>query len=134
SAVNSIGAATANANARSGSESDAGTNRAAPSKTDVPLPKIQGLARAAGKNFQQGNYRAAGKQYQQILAEDPNNLDALSNLGVVYVRTGNLRSAESALKKAVGIAPDNDFLLTTLGIVEYRQSKFDDAIADLTNA
>ncbi|PYL56627.1 MAG: hypothetical protein DMF31_12145, partial [Verrucomicrobia bacterium] len=55
-------------------------------------------------------------------------------LGVVYVRTGNLRSAESALKKAVGIAPDNDFLLTTLGIVEYRQSKFDDAIADLTNA
>jgi len=133
SAVNSIGAATANANATSGSESDAGTNRAAPSKTDVP-PKIQGLARAAGKNFQQGNYRAAGKQYQQILAEDPNNLDALSNLGVVYVRSGNLRSAESTLEKAVAIAPDNDFLLTTLGVVQYRQSKFDEAIVQLTKA
>ncbi|PYJ06168.1 MAG: hypothetical protein DME95_01690 [Verrucomicrobia bacterium] len=133
SAVNSIGAATANANARSGSESDAGTNRAAPAKTDVP-PKIQGLARAAGKNFQQGNYRAAGKQYQQILAEDPNNLDALSNLGVVYVRSGNLRSAESTLEKAVAIAPDNDFLLTTLGVVQYRQSKFDEAIVQLTKA
>jgi len=133
SAVNSIGAATANANARSGSESDAGTNRAAPAKTDVP-PKIQGLARAAGKNFQQGNYRAAGKQYQQILAEDPNNLDALSNLGVVYVRSGDLRSAESTLEKAVAIAPDNDFLLTTLGVVQYRQSKFDEAIVQLTKA
>jgi len=133
SAVNSIGAATANANATSGSESDAGTNRAAPSKTDVP-PKIQGLARAAGKNFQQGNYRAAGKQYQQILAEDPNNLDALSNLGVVYVRSGDLRSAESTLEKAVAIAPDNDFLLTTLGVVQYRQSKFDEAIVQLTKA
>jgi len=133
SAVNSIGAATANANATSGSESDAGTNRAAPAKTDVP-PKIQGLARAAGKNFQQGNYRAAGKQYQQILAEDPNNLDALSNLGVVYVRSGNLRSAESTLEKAVAIAPDNDFLLTTLGVVQYRQSKFDEAIVQLTKA
>ena len=133
SAVNSIGAATANANATSGSESDAGTNRAAPSKTDVP-PKIQGLARAAGKNFQQGNYRTAEKQYQQILAEDPNNLEALSNLGVVYVRSGNLQAAESTLEKAVAIAPDNDFLLTTLGVVQYRQSKFDEAIVQLTKA
>jgi Flp pilus assembly protein TadD len=133
SAVNSIGAATADANATSGGEGDAGMNRAAPSKTDVP-PKIQGLARAAGKNFQQGNYRAAGKQYQQILTEDPNNIDALSNLGVVYVRSGNLRSAESTLEKAVAIAPDNDFLLTTLGVVQYRQSKFDEAIVQLTKA
>jgi len=125
--------AKADANATSRSESDAATKGPDPSKTGVS-PKIAGLVRGVKKNFQQGNYRAAEKQYQQILAEDPNNLDALSNLGVVYVRTGNLRSAESALKKAVGIAPDNDFLLTTLGIVEYRQSKFDDAIADLTNA
>ena len=133
SAVNSIGGATADANARSGGESDARTNRAAPAKTDVP-PKIRGLVRAAGKNFQQGNYMVAGRQYQQILAEDPNNLDALSNLGVVYVRSGNLRSAESTLEKAVAIAPDNDFLLTTLGIVQYRQSKFDEAIVQLTKA
>jgi len=133
SAVNSIGAARADANARSGGESDAGTNRAAPAKTDVP-PKIRGLVRTAGKNFQQGNYMAAGRQYQQILAEDPNNLDALSNLGVVYVRSGDLRAAESVLEKAVAIAPDNDFLLTTLGVVQYRQSKFDEAIVQLTKA
>ncbi|PYK04927.1 MAG: hypothetical protein DME67_06825 [Verrucomicrobia bacterium] len=90
--------------------------------------------RIFSRAFQQGNYRAAGKQYQQILAEDPNNLDALSNLGVVYVRSGNLRSAESTLEKAVAIAPDNDFLLTTLGVVQYRQSKFDEAIVQLTKA
>jgi len=133
SASNSIGTAKADANARSGGESDARTNRPDPSKTDLP-PKVRGLVRAAGKNFQQGNYRAAGKQYQQILAEDPNNLEALSNLGVVYVRSGNLRSAESTLEKAVAISPDNDFLLTTLGIVQYRQSKFDEAIVQLTKA
>jgi Flp pilus assembly protein TadD len=131
--LNSISTAKADANARSSGESDGKINRPDPSKTDVP-PKIQALVRAARKNVQQGNYRAAEKQYQQILAEDPNNLDALSNLGVVYVRGGNLRSAESTLKKAVAIAPDNDFLLTTLGIVQYRQSKFDDAIAELTKA
>ena len=124
---------TAKADARSDGESDARLNRSDPSKTDLQ-PKVQGLVRSAGKNFQQGNYKAAEKQYQQILAEDPNNLDALSNLGVVYVRSGNLRSAESTLEKAVAIAPDNDFLLTTLGVVQYRQSKFDEAIVQLTKA
>ena len=133
SATNSVGTAKANANAKLGGESGAGTNRPDPAKADVPS-KIGGLVRAAGKNFQQGNYRAAGKQYQQILTEDPNNLEALSNLGVVYVRNGNLQSAASMLEKAVAIAPDNDFLLTTLGIVQYRQSKFDEAIVQLTKA
>jgi Flp pilus assembly protein TadD len=124
---------TAKTEAKSSSESEAGIKRRDPSKTDLP-PKMRGLVRAAGKNFQQGNYKAAEKQYQQILSENPNNVDALSNLGLVYVRSGNLRSAESTLEKAVSVAPDNDFLLTTLGIVQYRQSKFDEAIVQLTKA
>ncbi len=130
-AANSDIAATSDA--RPGAQSDARINKPDPSKTDLPQ-KMRGLVRAAGKNFQQGNYKAAEKQYQQILTEDPNNLEALSNLGVVYVRNGNLQSAESTLEKAVAIAPDNDFLLTTLGIVQYRQSKFDEAIVQLTKA
>jgi Flp pilus assembly protein TadD len=130
-AVNSASAAKADV-AWAG-ESDARITRSDRSKTDLP-PKMRGLVRAAGKNFQQSNYKAAEKQYQQILAEDPNNLEALSNLGVVYVRSGNLRSAESTLEKAMAIAPDNDFLLTTLGVVQYRQSKFDEAIVQLTKA
>jgi len=124
---------TAKSDVRSGAQSDARINRHDSSKTDLP-PKMRGLVRAAGKNFQQGNYKAAEKQYQQILSEDSNNLEALSNLGVVYVRNGNLQSAESMLEKAVAIAPDNDFLLTTLGIVQYRQSKFDESIVQLTKA
>jgi Flp pilus assembly protein TadD len=118
---------------RSDGESNAKKNSLDSSKTDLP-PKVRDLVRAAGKNFQQGNYRAAGQQYQRILAEDPNNLEAISNLGVVYVRSGDLPSAESTLEKAVTIDPDNDFLLTTLGIVQYRQSKFDEAIVQLTKA
>jgi Flp pilus assembly protein TadD len=93
--------------------------------------KLQEIAQAAKKNLQQRNYKAAEKQYQQLLAEDPNNVEALSNLGVVYYRSGKLPSAEATLKRAVDAAPDDDFLLTTLGIVHYRQSKFDDAIVEL---
>ena len=105
--------------------------------TAVPdaLPnELQEIAVAASKSVEQGNYRTAEKQYQIVLAKEPENLDALSNLGVVYFRTGKLRSAESTLKKALTIAPNDDFVLTTLGIVHYRQSKFDDALKDLRKA
>ncbi len=96
--------------------------------------ELQEVARTARKNVERGKFRTAEKQYQQILTKDPNNLDALSNLGVVYFRIGKIRSAESTLKKAVAIAPNDDFVLTTLGIVHYRQSRFDDALTELRKA
>jgi Flp pilus assembly protein TadD len=133
SAPNSISSSKTDENGGTGGEGDTRTNRSEPSKTGVPL-KIQRLVGAARKNFQQGNFKAAEKQYQQILSDDPGNVDALSNLGAIYVRSGKLSSAESTLKQAVAIAPDNDFLLTTLGVVQYRQSKFDDAIVQLNKA
>jgi Flp pilus assembly protein TadD len=95
---------------------------------------LQKITRTAHKNVEQGKYRAAEKQYQEILAADPNNLDALSNLGVLYFRIGTIRSAESTLRKALALAPNDDFVLTTLGIVHYRQSRFDDALMELRKA
>jgi Flp pilus assembly protein TadD len=107
--------------------------------TATATPKVvpddlQEIARTAHNNAEQGEYRAAEKQYQEILATDPNNLDALSSLGVVYFRMGRIRSAESTLKKALALAPNDDFVLTTLGIVHYRQSQFDEALLELRKA
>ncbi len=118
------------------------TSSGTPAKSDTSatttrkaVPEdLQKIARAAQENAEQGKYRAAEKQYQEILATDPKNLDALSNLGVVYFRIGRIRSAESALKKALTLAPNDDFVLTTLGIVHYRQSRFNDALLELRKA
>ena len=38
------------------------------------------------------------------------------------------------MKKAVAIAPKDEFSHTTLGIVYYRQSKFDEALNELTKS
>jgi tetratricopeptide (TPR) repeat protein len=111
------------------------TNPTATTAPKAAAPsKLQEAARAAMNSVEQGNYRTAERQYQQILATDPNNLGALSNLGVVYFRTGKIRAAESTLKKALAIAPNDDFVLTTLGIVHYQQSRFDDALMELRRA
>ena len=118
-------------------KSTAGSGKSDGSATAAPnaLPnEFQEVAHAARKNVEQRKYRTAEKQYQTILAKDPKNLDVLSNLGVVYFRTGKIRSAESTLKKALAIAPNDDFVLTTLGIVHYRQSKFDEALKELRKA
>jgi Flp pilus assembly protein TadD len=129
----SISTAPQDTTATSGAPGDATKNGPDARKADVPA-KLQGLVRSAKKNLQQGNFTTAQKQYQQILAEDSNNVDALSGLGVIYYRGGKLPWAEATLKKAVANAPENDFLLTTLGVIHYRQSKFDEAILELRKA
>jgi tetratricopeptide (TPR) repeat protein len=117
------------------SAADVGKSNAISTAVTNALPsELQEVAVAARKNVEQGEYRTAEKQYQTVLAKDPRNLDALSNLGVVYFRTGKIRSAESTLKKALTIEPNDDFVLTTLGIVHYRQSRFDEALKELTKA
>jgi tetratricopeptide (TPR) repeat protein len=118
-------------------KSPAETERLDVSSTAVPndLPAgLHQIALVARKNVEHGKYRTAERQYEKVLAEDPRNVEALSNLGVVYFRTGRIGLAESTLKKAQGIAPNDDFVLTTLGIVHYRQSRFDDALKELRKA
>jgi hypothetical protein len=92
------------------------------------------LAREAKTSFDHGKYKQSEKLYQEILSKSPNNLYALSNLGVVLFRNSKLKAAELTLKKAIAIAPRDEFAHTTLGIVYYQQAKFDDALAELTKS
>jgi Tfp pilus assembly protein PilF len=100
---------------------------------NVP-PEMLGLARQAKEHFERANYREAEKAYEKILGKAPNNLYALSNLGVVRFRSGKLKLAEEAFKKAIAVAPEDAFSHCTLGIVYYSQGKYDDAVNELTRA
>ncbi|MGH8092680.1 MAG: tetratricopeptide repeat protein [Chthoniobacterales bacterium] len=116
-----------------GEDSAIGPPVGATFKPGVPSDLLP-LARQAKSNFDHGRFKEAEKEYQAILAKSPNNLYALSNLGVVLFRNGKLKAAELTLKKAIAIAPQDEFTHTTLGIVYYQQSKFDDALTELTKS
>ncbi|HEY3900138.1 MAG TPA: tetratricopeptide repeat protein [Chthoniobacter sp.] len=90
------------------------------------------LGREAKEQFDRGNYLEAEKIYRQILQEAPDNLYAVSNLGVVLVRAGKTKLAEDAFKKAIKVEPDDAFSHCTLGIVYYQEGKYDDAVNELT--
>lgn len=110
----------------------------APQVETSTLPNVPGellpVARQARENFERGEFREAEKLYEKILSAEPNNLYALSNLGVARFRGGKLRLAEEAFKKALAINPDDAFSHRTLGIVFYSEGKHDDAIDELTKA
>ena len=107
----------------------------APSDFKPAVPDdLQNVARVAKESFEHGKYRTAESKYQEILDKSPNNLYALSNLGVVYFHRGKFKAAELTLKKALAVSPKDEFVHTTLGIVYYRQAKFDDAVAELTES
>lgn len=92
------------------------------------------LAHEAREFFDRGQYREAEKTYEKMLAQAPNNVYVLSNLGVVRFRSGKLRQAEEAFRKAIEVDPKDSFSRCTLGIVYYQQGKYDEAIDELTKA
>ncbi len=96
--------------------------------------ELQATAREAREFFDRGQYREAAELYNEILLQAPNNLYALSNLGVTQYRSGRLNSAEASFKKAIAIDPEDSFSMSTLGIVYYQQGRYDDAIDVLTKA
>jgi tetratricopeptide (TPR) repeat protein len=105
----------------------------ADSGPNVP-PALMSFAKEAKEYFDRGNYREAEKCYDKILAKAPNNLYALSNLGVVRFRNGKLKLAEEAFKKAIAIASEDAFSHWNLGIIYYAQGKYDEAVEVLTKS
>ncbi|MGD2206838.1 MAG: tetratricopeptide repeat protein, partial [Anaerolineae bacterium] len=63
---------------------------------------------ARGNEFAQaGEFDKAVEEYRAILEEEPGNVSALSNLGVVYYHIGQLDQAISWYEKALEIAPQD---------------------------
>ncbi|MDX2226103.1 MAG: tetratricopeptide repeat protein [Verrucomicrobiae bacterium] len=108
------------------------------STTTSNRPKVPAallpLTEEARKAFEAGDFEAAAIKYKEILSKAPENLYALSNLGVVYFQQGKLPEAESNLKKAVAIAPNDAFSYSILGVVYYQKGQFDQAIEALTRS
>ncbi|CAB0009508.1 unnamed protein product [Nesidiocoris tenuis] len=78
---------------------------------------------------------AAENCYKRILELEPNNIQGVHNLCVVYVERGALDRAEACLKQAHELAPKEDYVLRHLAIVQSRiaQSKvFYDSIKRAT--
>jgi Flp pilus assembly protein TadD len=102
--------------------------------TLLPPRTMEATAKEAKAFFNTKNYEKAEEKFQEILDRYPDNVYALSNLGVVYFQQAKYKEAEDALSKAVKYEPHDGFSHSILGIVYYMTQRYDDAINTLTRA
>ena len=68
-----------------------------------------------------GDYASAERGFQTVLRQEPNQIAALANLGVIYSRTSRADLAISAYRKALHLSPDDQPILLNLGLVYLKQ-------------
>jgi cytochrome c-type biogenesis protein CcmH/NrfG len=73
-----------------------------------PIPKemLEGMLRAAHASLDAGRYQEAIAAYKAVLKREPQNVDAITHLGVILALAGHTDGALEALDKALAIDPD----------------------------
>lgn len=73
-----------------------------------PIPKemLAGMLQAAHRSLDEGRHQEAIAAYKAVLARDPENVDAITHLGVILAIAGHADAALEAFDKALAIDPD----------------------------
>jgi len=86
-----------------------------------------------GNEFAQaGEFDKAMAEYQAVLKADPNNVSALTNLGVVYYNAGNLDQAIAQYQKALQIAPNDADIHSNLAAACVQKAQLNQTQPDRT--
>ena len=77
--------------------------RAEPAAAPRPFMEPSGVAATA---YATGNYQSALEQYQAAIQKNPDDAEALSNMGQVLVRMGKPQEALSHFERAITLLPN----------------------------
>ena len=97
-------------------------------------PPVDERLRLASQQLQEGRLHEAENTIEKILAEQPENPDALHLSGHVADRLGDSERAFDRLEQAIQRAPRNGAYLNSLGIAYGRRARNDEAIAAFRRA
>jgi len=92
----------------------------------IPPEMLRGMLQAARASLAQGRYGEAIAAYQAVLKRDPNNVDAMTHLGLVVAVGGGPEHADRALEtfdRALAIDPNYLPALLYRGQVLYETKK-----------
>lgn len=80
------------------------------------------------------DYTLAARLYKGLLKNSPQDLDLLTKLGELYVKSGNDNQALPYFQEIINIDSKNINALNSLGAIYRRQKKYDESIAVLEQA
>jgi len=68
------------------------------------------------------DYASAEQGFQSVIRQQPENVGAIGNLGIVYARTHRAGEAIAAYQHALRLSPDDESILLNLGIAYLKQN------------
>lgn len=71
----------------------------------IPLEMLRGMLQAAHQALDAGSYQQAIAAYQAVLKRDPQNVEAITHLGVILSIAGHDGNALEAFDKAIALDP-----------------------------
>jgi protein O-GlcNAc transferase len=98
------------------------------------MATIADTLQIAIQHHQAGRLPVAEQTYRQILAIDPDHIDALHLVGVVLYQLGNFSLAIDCIERAVALRPDSADAHYNLGLAHQAFKQFEAAIVCFTNA
>ena len=97
-----------------------------PAAPSAAVPLFDAAVRAQ----QAGDWAGAEADYQRLLIDEPRNVEALANLGVVYVNLGRYDDAIACYRKALDISLLNAPIRMNLGLAYYKAARYEEAIPE----
>jgi tetratricopeptide (TPR) repeat protein len=91
--------------------------------------KVNKLLPLAINKQRAGNLKAAESLYKKILKKQPDNIDVLHMLGVIYSQFGNYDLAIKNIRKVLQLNPNNAQAYYNLGNIFRNKGRFDDAVS-----
>jgi tetratricopeptide (TPR) repeat protein len=79
--------------------------------------------RKAASALASQDYKRAEQGFLAVLRDEPRNIGAMGNLGVIYSRTNRLTQAIDIYQRALRLAPGERFLSTNLGLAFIKQEQ-----------
>src|SRR5437879_6074121 len=100
----------------------------------MPAMTIAQALQAAVEHHQAGRLGQAEAIYRQILAQDPNQPDALHLLGVIAARAGQHAPAEQLVRRAIAVNPGNPSYHNSVGLILKSQGRVAPALDEFRRA
>jgi Tfp pilus assembly protein PilF len=84
-------------------------------------PSTRNTFENAAAALSRGDLTAAETGFQAVLKQEPNNVGALGNLGVVYSRMGRASDSVTVYRRALKVAPNDPLLNLNLALAYLKQ-------------
>lgn len=95
---------------------------------DAADDDVQSRLKSAQDKIYRSEFDAAAEDYRKVLAQDANNAEACSGLGVIAAKKDNDAEAGNYFRRAASLDPNNSAAYTGLGNIAFKKGNLDEAL------